>query len=101
MSTEITVALISLCGILITGAVSIISSAVQAKRSHNDLVTKLEHHSELQDVRLEAKVEKYAAVTNERIDGLTREVRAHNNFAQRIPVLETEIKNIKAEVAHK
>ena len=32
------------------------------------------------------------AVTDERISELTREVRLHNNFAQRIPVIEEQIK---------
>ena len=31
------------------------------------------------------------AVTNERINELTREVRMHNDFATRIPVLEEKI----------
>lgn len=34
------------------------------------------------------------AVTNTKIEELTREVRAHNNFAQRMPVVEEQIKNI-------
>ena len=38
------------------------------------------------------------AVTETKIDELTREVRAHNNFAQRMPVVENEIKNLHNEV---
>ena len=34
------------------------------------------------------------AVTDTKLDELTREVRAHNNFAQRMPVVEHEIKVI-------
>lgn len=34
------------------------------------------------------------AVTDTKIEELTREVRAHNNFAQRIPVVEEQIKVI-------
>ena len=37
---------------------------------------------------------KAMAVMEERISELTREVRAHNNFAQRIPVVEEQIKVI-------
>lgn len=37
---------------------------------------------------------KSQAVTEERIAELTREVRAHNNFAQRMPVVEEKIKVI-------
>ncbi len=44
------------------------------------------------------KTEKAAAVaqavTDTKIEELTREVRAHNNFAQRMPVVEHEIKVI-------
>lgn len=32
------------------------------------------------------------AVTETKLEDLTREVRAHNNFAQRIPVLEEQMK---------
>lgn len=32
------------------------------------------------------------AVMNEKIETLTREVREHNNFAQRVPVLEEKVK---------
>lgn len=35
---------------------------------------------------------KSQAVTDTKLEELTREVRAHNNFAQRIPVLEEQIK---------
>ena len=34
------------------------------------------------------------AVTEERLDELTREVREHNNFASRIPVVEEQIKSL-------
>ena len=38
-----------------------------------------------------AKLETAQAVTDTKIEELTREVRAHNNFAQRIPVLEVRL----------
>lgn len=34
------------------------------------------------------------AVTDEKIAELTREVRAHNDFAQRVPVIENDIKTL-------
>lgn len=42
--------------------------------------------------QVEHKLDKAQAVTDCKIDELTREVRAHNNFAQRIPVLEEQIR---------
>ena len=40
---------------------------------------------------MDAKLDKQQAVTETKLEELTREVRAHNNFAQRIPVLEEQI----------
>lgn len=41
---------------------------------------------------MDAKLDKQQAVTETKLEELTREVRAHNNFAQRVPVLEEQIK---------
>ena len=38
------------------------------------------------------------AVTETKIDELTREVRAHNNFARRMPVVEEQIKVINHRI---
>lgn len=38
------------------------------------------------------------AVTETKIEELTREVREHNNFARRMPVVEEQIKEIKNDV---
>ena len=39
------------------------------------------------------------AVTDTKIDELTREVREHNHFARRMPVVEEQIKNIHHRVS--
>ena len=41
---------------------------------------------------------KNQAVANTKIDELTREVREHNNFAQRVPLLEQDIIYIKNDI---
>ncbi len=41
---------------------------------------------------MDAKLDKQQAVTETKLEELTREVRAHNNFAQRVPVLEEQIR---------
>lgn len=38
------------------------------------------------------------AVTDTKIDELTREVREHNNFAKRMPVVESEIKHMNDDI---
>ena len=42
--------------------------------------------------RMEHRLEISQAVTDAKIEELTREVREHNNFARRVPVIEEQIK---------
>ena len=42
--------------------------------------------------------QKAQAVTETRLDELTREVRQHNNFARRMPVVEEQIKVINHRI---
>ena len=44
--------------------------------------------------KIEHKLETQQAVTDTKIEELTREVRLHNNFAQRVPVIEEQVKVI-------
>lgn len=41
-----------------------------------------------------SKIETSQAVTDTKLEDLTREVRKHNNFAERMPVVEEQIKVI-------
>lgn len=41
---------------------------------------------------------KQQAITGTKLDELTREVREHNNFAQRVPVIEEQIKVINHRI---
>ena len=47
-------------------------------------------------IRQELKTQQ--AVMDFKLDELTREVRAHNNFAQRLPVVEEQIKGIQEKM---
>lgn len=48
---------------------------------------------------MDAKLEKQQAITDTKLDELTREVREHNNFAKRVPVLEEQIKVANRRIA--
>lgn len=48
--------------------------------------------------KMEQKLEKSQAVTECKLEELTREVREHNNFARRMPVVEEQIKNIQEKI---
>ena len=42
---------------------------------------------------------KHQAVTDTKMEELTREVREHNNFAKRVPVLEEQVKVINHRIS--
>lgn len=50
--------------------------------------------------KMQNEIKTSQAVTSERISELTREVRLHNNFAQRIPVIEEQIKVVNHRVGN-
>ena len=69
---------------LITGGLALIGVFITNRRSNAELFAKLDKQSELSDAKLEREI----AVVKTEIKNLSDEVRKHNNFAERIPVLE-------------
>lgn len=69
---------------IITGGLGLIATIVSNNRTAQSM---------------DAKLDKQQAVTETKLEELTREVRAHNNFAQRIPVLEEQIKVANHRIA--
>ena len=85
--------------VIITGVFSVIVQLIISHNASKDLYAKLDKQSEISDQKLDAKLEKYQAVTDEKISELTREVRKHNNFAERMPVLEEKISALEKKVS--
>ena len=79
---------IGLIGTLIT-AIGSLTAVIVTNRANNE---KMLHQMELQQVNIRAELKQAQAVTDTKIDELTREVREHNNFAKRVPVIEEQIK---------
>ena len=69
---------------LITGGFSILAVVLTNNHANN---------------KMQSEMKTTQAVTEEQIKELTREVRTHNDFATRIPLLEQEVKNLKKRVA--
>lgn len=92
MSDAIVTALIALAGVIVTALASILTQVVLAKKSQNTVMESIRHQSEMDDQRLDARLAQHQAVTDLRLEELTREVRKHNGFAERVPVLEEQIK---------
>lgn len=89
--TNIVVAVIGFAGVVYT-------QVATNKRTTKDLLDKISRQSELQDAKLDAKLEKMQAVTDTKITELTREVRDHNNFARRLPVVEEKVSTLEREM---
>ena len=65
---------------LITAGLGLVGVMITNYFSNKSLGDKVQHQLEVSQ-----------AVTETKIEELTREVRAHNNFAQRVPVLEEKM----------
>ena len=76
-----------LIGSLITGGLSLIAVIFTNVSANKKIVS---------DIKSEVKTNQ--AVTDTKIEELTREVREHNNFARRIPVVEEQIKVINHRI---
>jgi hypothetical protein len=84
---DIVVALISAGGSILVGILTLIGVVIVNKRSNSAMINEIIQKNEID-----------RAVTNTKIEELTREVREHNNFARRMPVVESKIEDIKEDI---
>lgn len=84
----------TLAGVVITVLASFRKAAKEHRESNTNMIAELKSRSDASD----AKLDKEVALLRAEVDELMREVRQHNNFAQRMPVLETELEHIKGEI---
>lgn len=68
---------------IITGVISLVGTVASVLISNNKLTQDIRTHNAVQDTKIEE---------------LTREVRAHNGFAERIPRLEQRIEYLEKQV---
>ena len=73
----------AIIGAVCSMIVGIVSALISARATGNDVMKKMEIAQ---------------AVTDTKLEELTREVRKHNNFAERVPVLETRIEAVEKKV---
>lgn len=69
---------------LIAAAASVVSNVILSRK---------------QSAEMDHKLETRQAVTDTKIEELTREVREHNNFARRMPVVEEQMKVANHRIA--
>lgn len=80
---------------VISAVATIVAVIITARSQRKDLLAELQRSSDASDARLDKAI----AVTNTKMDELTREVREHNNFARRMPVVEEQIKVINHRIS--
>lgn len=68
---------------LITGGLALLGTIISNKSTENKIQQQLVVNQAVYDTKL---------------DELTREVREHNNFAKRMPVVENDIKHLQDEI---
>lgn len=69
---------------IITGGLSLIGVLIANGKSAREIDHKLETHQ---------------AVTDTKLEELTREVRKHNNFAEKLPRIETKLETMEKTVS--
>ena len=72
----------------ITGAFSVLGIVISNAKSNQKMESKIDQ-----------QLNTAQAVTDCKIEELTREVREHNNFAKRVPVLEEQVKVANHRIA--
>ena len=83
--SDIIVSIIGLVGSIIVAIFGFIGVVITNKKSNKEL---------------EQKLVTAQAVTDTKIEELTREVREHNNFARRMPVVENDIQHLLNDERH-
>ncbi len=73
----------SILAAIITGGLALVGVIITNRKSQAEMGAKLDKHQ---------------AVTDTKLEELTREVREHNNFARRMPVVEEQIKVINHRI---
>ena len=91
---------------VIVAAISLIGTIITVWAANRHTLSELDKKSELSDQRLDAKLERHQAVTDTKIDALTRTVEKHNQMIERTFKLEGrmdeaehDIRDIKGRVA--
>ncbi len=84
---ELEMALIGAAAQIIVGILTLVGVVIANKNANDKMNTEL--HQQLQTSQ---------AVTETKLEELTREVREHNGFARRMPVVEEKIRNINHKI---
>lgn len=84
---------------IFSGILSLAGTVITVVLANKATINALDKKSDLSDEKLDAKLSQHMAVTDTKLEELTREVRKHNNFAERVPVMEEQIRVANHRIA--
>lgn len=80
---------------IITGVLSLVGVIFTSVSNRKKISQDFQRNAELADARLDSQIQ----VINAHLENLGEEVRKHNSFGSRIPVLEEKVSNLEKRVA--
>lgn len=94
----------------ITGIFSVVATVVTGRFNNKKVIQDIKATSELSDTKIEDKLDKFQALTDMKIEQLAKttdikikqladETRMHNNFAQKIPVIEQRLNSQEQRIS--
>lgn len=81
-----------------TAVLSLIGTVITVLAANKQTLAALDKKSELSDAKLEAELRKHQAVTDTKIDELTKKVEKHNNLIERTYKLEGEMQEVQHDI---
>lgn len=83
---------------IIVAALSLLGTVITVWAANRHTLAELDKKSELSDARIDAKLEKHQAVTDTKIDELTRQVEKHNSMIERTYQLEGRMNEAEHDI---
>ena len=83
---------------VIVALVSLIGTVVTVWAANKRTLAELDKKSELSDAKIDAKLERHQAVTDTKIDELTRKVEKHNSMIERTYQLEGRMTEVEHDI---
>lgn len=83
---------------IIVAALSLLGTVITVWAANRHTLAEIAKKSELSDARIDAKLEKHQAVTDTKIDELTRQVEKHNSMIERTYKLEGRMNEAEHDI---
>lgn len=80
---------------IIVSIVTLIGTIITVASGNKRTLQALQKQSEIDDIKLEAKLKEFKVVTETKMDELTRKVEKHNNLIERMYQVEGAVKELQ------